>query len=417
MKNKGRWLGCIVLATIISFSVQTDASAQSFEDVSPTNPYWQMIQAMQEKGLISGYPEGTFRPNEHISRKHVAQLLNNALQLEAKTGTKIRYKDVPKNHPYYDAILTVSQAGIFSGDKNENFNPDAPITRIQLAKVLDLAFNLKIDSFSYFLDVNRSHWGYPHVQALYSNGITTTDQGNFKPNQPVTRAHHAAFLYRALNMPVLPSPDSKTLLMKEGIIDLVYRLPITVEISLIDHKSQASQFKVARADLLKNATQHFTDEKLKKYYDTMCMNCDMNLFPLLLDETDYRFEILENTENLVRIRTVSFAAPLKDAGYVEYAFEKQTGKWKLSGYDFQFLREESFDLTKEEAVQIAKNNYRLFESNTADVTFLDTKYEYVNDWYTQQDYRRLVYRMQVDTEERTFNIVFYLHNGSFFDQE
>lgn len=401
----------------MSFSVQAEASIQSFEDVSPTSPYWEMIENLQEKGLISGYPDGTFRPNEQISRKHVAQLLNNALKFEAKIGTEIHYKDVPKNHPYYDVILTVSQAGIFSGDSNGNFNPDAPITRIQLAKVLDLAFDLNINSFSYFSDVNRSHWGYTHVQALYSNGITTADQGNFKPNQPVTRAHFAVFLYRVLSIPVLPSSDSQTLLTNEEIIDLVYRLPIAVEMPIIDHKSKGSQFSLVRAELLKNATQHFTDEKLKKHFESMCINCDMNLFPLLLEETDYRFEILVNTENLMRIRTVSFAAPLKDAGYVEYEFEKQSGKWKLSSYDFRLLGEESFDLTKEEAVQIVEKNYRLFESASADVSFLDTAYEHVNDWYTKQDYRRLVYRMQVDTGDRSFNIIFYPHNGLFYDQE
>ena len=150
MKNRWmwRWIGCIVVAAVMSLSRQTKASSQSFKDVPPNHRFREVIQNMQERGLINGYPDGTFRPNETIARKHVAHLLDKELQLEAKTGTIIRYKDVPTSHPNYDAILKVSQAGIFSGDANGNFNPNAPLTRVQMAKVLDVAFELNIESFS-----------------------------------------------------------------------------------------------------------------------------------------------------------------------------------------------------------------------------------------------------------------------------
>lgn len=401
----------------MSIARQVEASPQSFKDISSEGPYWEAIQGIQEKGLINGYPDGTFRPNEQLSRKHVAQLLNNALKLKATTDTEIRYKDVSKSHPYYDAISKVSQAGIFSGDSKGNFNPDAPITRIQLAKVLDLAFNLNIKSFRYFADVNRNHWGYTHVQALYSNGITTADQSDFKPNEPVTRAHYAVFLHRALSMPAVPPSDSKTLLTTDEIVDLVYRLPFTIEMTLVNHKLQFSQFSEARPEFLKNATQSFIDNQLKKAYGDMCMECDMNLFPPLMDETDYRFEILEQTSNLIRIRTVSFDAPLKDGGFVEYTFENQAGKWKLADHDLRPLGADSFDLTKEEALQIVKKNYQLLESPSADVTFLNIKYDDVPDWYTEQSYRRTVYEIRVNTEEKSFKVVFYPHNGSFYDEQ
>jgi hypothetical protein len=63
-------------------------------------------------------------------------------------------------------------------------------------------------------------------------------------------------------------------------------------------------------------------------------------------------------------------------------------------------------LTKEEALQIVKNDYESYAPTPVRVTFLNAKYEDVYDLYTDQDYRRLVYRMQVETEERSFNIFF-----------
>ena len=308
MKNSRmwRWLGCFVIALVMSLGVKGEASAQSFTDVSSKHPYRDMIQDIEKRGLISGYPDGTFRPNEKISRKHVAKLLDKALKLESKTGAAIHYKDVSKNHPYYDAISSVSKAGIFSGDLNGKFNPEAPITRVQMAKVLDLAFELNVKALTYFGDVYNYHWGYIHVNALYSNGITTGDQGYFKPNQPVTRAHYAVFLSRALSKPGIPEASTNPTLTKEGIVNLIYRLSRAVENTLVDNKGQAKQFSVVRPELLKNATQSFTDVELKEYYAGMCIDCDGHFFPHFSDEMNYRFEILENTPNSVHIRTVTF---------------------------------------------------------------------------------------------------------------
>jgi len=290
-----RWVGCLLVVAVVFSSIQVEASTQSFKDVSPNHPYKEIIQDMQARGMINGYPDGSFKPNEKVSRKHVAQLLNKALPLEAKLSKDIRYKDVPKNHPYYDGISKVTQAGIFSGDLNGNFNPEAPLTRVQMAKVLDLAFGLNINSITYFPDVSGNNWGYLHVNALYSNGITTGNQGYFEPNEPVTRAHYAVFLHRALQLPKVPKLDSTKPLTKEQILNLVFRLPHIVEGTIISHKYKASQFSKVRVELLDKATEPFVDTELKNYYADMCTYCDMILFPIPLGETDYRFEILENT--------------------------------------------------------------------------------------------------------------------------
>ena len=418
MKNRWiqRWFGCFIVAAVVFSSAQAEASSQSFKDVPQHHPYKEIIQDMQARGMINGYPDDTFKPNEKVSRKHVAQLLVKALKLDAKSNTDIRYKDVPKNHPYYDAISTVTQAGIFSGDINGNFNPEAPLTRVQMAKALDLAFGLTIKYVANFPDVSGNDWGYLHINALYSNGITTGNQGYFKPNEPVTRAHYAVFLHRALHLPKVPKLDSTKPLTKEGILNLVFRLPHEVEGTITTHKYKASQFSKVRAELLDRATQPYVDDELENYYADMCTSCDMILFPILLGETDYRFEILENTPNLTRIRTVSFDIPLQDAAFLEYAFEKQSGKWKLSGYDWKPVGAGSFDLTKKEALKIVKNDYERYEASSVRVTFLGSKYEYQYDRYTNQDYRRLVYRMHVDAGKENINILFYPHSG-FFDRE
>ncbi|WP_262173572.1 S-layer homology domain-containing protein [Saccharococcus sp. Marseille-Q5394] len=170
----------------------------AFNDVSSENPYFELINEMHNLSYISGYPDGTFKPAENISRKHVAALLSRVLSLEPVRETK-EFKDVPKTHPHHDSIQKVQRAGIIDGDENGNFNPEASLTRVQMAKVIDLAFDLTVKSNKDFVDVPSTHWGNKHVRALYSNGITTGYEGYFKPNEKVTRAHYAVFLHRALN--------------------------------------------------------------------------------------------------------------------------------------------------------------------------------------------------------------------------
>lgn len=193
------------------------ADSKQFKDLPTTNPYYDIIQEMRDALIINGYPDGTFKPQESISRKHVASLLSRSLPLKEVNEFK-EFVDVPTTHPYYDVIKQVQLAGIFDGDTNGEFKPEAPITRVQMAKVLDLAFDLQGSSEHIFPDVSRSHWGNQYVNALYSNGITTGDNGYFKPQDPVTRAHYAIFLYRALNVknqpvpvePVKPTPEIET---------------------------------------------------------------------------------------------------------------------------------------------------------------------------------------------------------------
>lgn len=74
------------------------------------------------------------------------------------------------------------------------------MTRAQMAKVLVLAFDLTADEKEAFNDVPPTHWAYDYIAILMTNGITIGDQGNFRPNDPVTRAEFATFLYRALKL-------------------------------------------------------------------------------------------------------------------------------------------------------------------------------------------------------------------------
>jgi hypothetical protein len=94
----------------------------------------------------------------------------------------------------------LQQAGIFQPDTKGNFNPNKPVTRAEMAKILTIAFGLETKTIFNFPDVPSSHPFNSYVNALYSNGVTTGDNGYFKPDSPLTRAHYAVFMHRAMNL-------------------------------------------------------------------------------------------------------------------------------------------------------------------------------------------------------------------------
>lgn len=172
--------------------------AISFSDISQEHWAWTMIQEMAKKSIITGYPDGTFQPNAPIQRQHVALMLTRALKLEPKKEA-LAFHDIPEGHRYFEVINQVQQAGLFDGIDG-SFQPTANMTRAQMAKVLVLAFDLTADEKEAFNDVPPTHWAYDYIAILAANGITIGDQGNFRPNDPVTRAEFATFLYRALKL-------------------------------------------------------------------------------------------------------------------------------------------------------------------------------------------------------------------------
>ncbi|MEB2280166.1 S-layer homology domain-containing protein [Lysinibacillus xylanilyticus] len=170
-----------------------------FKDIISAHPYYDILHEMRDKGIITGYGDGTFKPDVKISRQHAAVLIQRVKKLNPKVGLKA-YKDVPKTHQYYDAIMQLQQTGLIKADPKGNFNPDKELTRGEMALILATAFDLKATGKHPFKDVSQTTEEGKAIAALYEAEITTGyDATTFKPNEPLSRAHYAVFLYRALN--------------------------------------------------------------------------------------------------------------------------------------------------------------------------------------------------------------------------
>lgn len=190
------------------------AHAASFKDLSKDNTLITEIDYLVERGVINGYPNNLFKPNTYVTRAQVAVMLTRALGLQTTNVKNPNYQDVPSTHPYYKEIAAVENSGIFNSA--QKFNPSATLSRADMAIVLQRAFKLKGSETNYFSDVSSKTRGYKEISVIASNNITRGyDDGSFKPNVPLTRAHFSAFLARALTL-------SNTNLLKDTAFDYTY---------------------------------------------------------------------------------------------------------------------------------------------------------------------------------------------------
>lgn len=152
----------------------------------------------KSNAYISGYTDGTFRPDGSITRAEAAQLLYNISgQSDAKAASTFR--DVSSSDWYYKAVSALSTSDTISGYADGTFRPSQNITRAEFAALIAKYKGLSTDGTSSFQDVN-DHWAAGAIEAVHAAGLVNGySDGTFKPSNNITRAEVVTILNRMLN--------------------------------------------------------------------------------------------------------------------------------------------------------------------------------------------------------------------------
>lgn len=156
------------------------------------------INKLVKTGVISGYTDGTFKPDKTINRAEFVTIIVRAFKLQPKAG-KV-FADTA-NHWAKDSIATAAAYGIVNGYNSTKFGPDDNITREQMAVILDKALKLNnAAGGKNFTDQAKiSTWAKDAVARVNQNGIFAGYPDNtFKPKASATRAEAASVILSAL---------------------------------------------------------------------------------------------------------------------------------------------------------------------------------------------------------------------------
>lgn len=184
----------LILGMICAINLPQSTLASSFNDVSS---HWakDSIERIENFDIINGF-NGDFRPNSPITRGELAVILDKVMVYQNKAENQ--YKDLD-NSFYTDPILKLTKANIISGYNNE-VRPKDYISREEAATMIARAFNMTSDSnsLSYKDSSKISEWAIPSVSVLTQEGIITGNNGDFRPKDNITRAEVITILNNIL---------------------------------------------------------------------------------------------------------------------------------------------------------------------------------------------------------------------------
>ena len=196
-KNMTTTLGALMLSTALIVPITQVEAKETFSDIGKHGAK-NDIMYLYEKNIIGGYEDGTFKPNQPITRAQVSSMLVKALDYELIEDPTVKFKDVTNKSSYYKILATVNEKGILRGD-NGYMNPSKPTTRGQMAAILRRSFGLPLVSEPSFKDVTPANGFFSDINSIAKEGITGGyPDGTYKPANSVTRAQFSSFLVRAL---------------------------------------------------------------------------------------------------------------------------------------------------------------------------------------------------------------------------
>lgn len=177
-------------------------------DVS--SDFWasQSILGLSEAGIINGYPDSTFKPENPVTRAEFTKMALLSLELKEEKPENPTFPDVPKDHWSYSYIEGAVKAGLIKGYPDGTFKPDGQVTKAEemAVAVRGKKWETVTPSVFHFSDCQADAWFAPYVESALAQGIVKIPDPNialmengtprFEPNLPATRAQTAVFLAR-----------------------------------------------------------------------------------------------------------------------------------------------------------------------------------------------------------------------------
>ncbi|MBR7164625.1 MAG: S-layer homology domain-containing protein [Clostridia bacterium] len=186
----------IFIILSLTFCTFIFANAVAFSDVKDTDYYAHAASLLKEFGVLDGYPDGTFKPQNSINRAEMAAIVcrmiakdNEATDLKGKTD----FTDVASSHWATGYINFASSTGIINGDGNGNFRPGDQVKYEEAIKMVVCALGYGED-----VEMDPDDWSAGYIKTATDKGITKHLTG--QKGIAATRGDIAMMAYNGINL-------------------------------------------------------------------------------------------------------------------------------------------------------------------------------------------------------------------------
>lgn len=173
----------------------------NFSDVHTTDYFYEPVRYLYCAGVITGYPDNTFRPYNNASRGQLSKIVVLAEGMPINITGAPHFNDVLLGNPFYDYIETAYNAGLINGYADGSFRWSNDVTRGQICKIVVNAEGWTIDTSGgpHFPDVEPGSTFYDFIETAYHHAlINGYPDGTFGPGNPATRGQIAKIVHNAV---------------------------------------------------------------------------------------------------------------------------------------------------------------------------------------------------------------------------
>ncbi|MCT4613180.1 MAG: S-layer homology domain-containing protein [Clostridia bacterium] len=171
-----------------------------FTDLPGNSEIIDAIKVLNEKEIIKGYPDGTFKPDKSVSREEFAKMLTVAAQFRVQENLTSRFTDLPNSQWSKNYVMTLVNKGILTGRTYTEFAPSGKITLGELLTILNRTY--KIEASYNGVVKTTNHWSKDNFTKMVKAGILKTDDSlytNLNLDKALTRAECSLLLARVFD--------------------------------------------------------------------------------------------------------------------------------------------------------------------------------------------------------------------------
>lgn len=173
-----------------------------YQDVPKDHPAYQAVMTLSSQNVIKGIDSTTFQPEQAVTRGQAAAIINRVLKLKPKTLNG--FKDVSPNYQFAADIAAIREAGVINGFADGTFRPNNNMTKAEMAVIVQRAFKLNQTGVQTanapYTDVKPGYWAYDAIQTMHRIDTTTIFDGSqYGASLKATRATFAASIYNSIN--------------------------------------------------------------------------------------------------------------------------------------------------------------------------------------------------------------------------
>lgn len=176
-----------------------------FHDVDRGDEHFKAISFLKEHDVISGYPDGTFRPDAVVSRVEALKFILNGINSDLLSTTELPFPDTSAREWYAGFVATAFDRSIVAGYPDNLFRPANTVNKAEFLKMLLLAMDVDLGTIvsrDVYEDVPRGAWFARYVDFAKDKNLISVDGGNFYPEAGMTRGDVAELMYRLIVLKV-----------------------------------------------------------------------------------------------------------------------------------------------------------------------------------------------------------------------